>query len=875
MGVIVEEFTPGRKSLKEAGWYFEHKDDLHRMVNPSISRETLWFGTPGDAHTAARELQDIIDDSRLGTDEETAGAPPTEAEMLKAHNERLQAAAAELDEESDTKASPVDDAVENAGIDQLSFSFDYSTLDGETRRVVLERTTEIHERVDHIRRHTIQIGTSLREVKARLGYGQFDSWLRAETPFSRDTADRLIQVADYVERSPQIAESLDRFSRSALYLLVAPSTPEAAREEATERAEAGETITHAAAKEIVSKHRPARARPIEPPRETTAEVVSDQLAAETAESTEIASYAMRGANEHGVYITGVKKERIDYEGGQVELRFVCDSTDGKWRAARSVSGPILGSRNSGPVTVRGEHYGSIEYARQAEFGRARRDLAGLRECAESDNQRRKVDAALRKLDEWGQKRGLNLSSETPAEHADSLPEVAAASRRPKASNEARITANALTIAGAQIAAAAEERGVDEGLLRLLILSELEVYGTQEEFDSIARRRGLLVEENDGNLALRGLLQDASLNQLVGLLAEIHFRTSCNEYGQSSFSQDFFDMYGVKWQSVKRKAEALERQKSPAKASGPKGLIAAIESASRESELNKLVKEHKLADLSEIKPHLRAQISDALMLGRLRLTGRSPEAYIPPTLPAEIAVPMSRLEGRGMRGGDISSAVDVGLSTSHFRISRTFKHEGREFIADSRGWSSDGRVSVGANEIVPLHLYAGHVYRPDEWWKIDHDKGNSPDCGVIALYKGKGYVITGAGVEFYSIEEEVDSEAPRAKDSEARCINSDGTKHEPLPPLPKGYRRERVIFTAPKNYKGLHGWVEYDTTGQAVARYFRDRDPGSWPQALRWKTVESLDNTAAQSVTPKKAAARKKPKGASKKGEAPAEVSTSL
>lgn len=759
MSAIIQPSKPERKSLKEAGWYFEHKDDLHRMVNPSISRETLWFKAPGDAHTAARELQDILDG--IGTDEETEQtAPPTEAEMLKAHREQLQAAQDEVDEESD-EASEAVDTDQNVEVEQLAFTFDYSTLDDDTRTVVQQRTTEIHERVDHIRRHTISIGAGLREVKARLGYGQFDAWLRAETPFSRDTADRLIKVADFAEENPQIAASLDRFSRSALYLLVSPSTPEAAREEATERAEAGEKITHSAAKEIVSKHRPARDKAT--PLQTTTPVV---------------------------------------QAAPVEL-----------------AGADLEKTNT------------IDEARE--------------------------------------------QGEQLREHADSLPEIAAPPIRPKASSEARVMANALTIAGAHIAAAAEERGVDEGLLRLLILSELEVYGTQEEFDSIARRRGLLVEENDGNLALRSILDLSNLKQLVGLLAEIHFRTSCNEYGQSSFSQDFFDMYGVKWQSVKRKAEALERQKSPAKASGPKGLIAAIESASRESELNKLVKEHKLADLSEIKPHLRAQISDALMLGRLRLTGRSPEAYIPPTLPAEIAVPMSRLEGRGMRGGDISSAVDVGLSTSHFRISRTFKHEGREFIADSRGWSSDGRVSVGANEIVPLHLYAGHVYRPDEWWKIDHDKGNSPDCGVIALYKGKGYVITGAGVEFYSIEEEVDSEAPRAKDSEARCINSDGTKHEPLPPLPKGYRRERVIFTAPKNYKGLHGWVEYDTTGQAVARYFRDRDPGSWPQALRWKTVESLDNTGAESVTPKKTAARKKLKTASKKGQTTSEVSTSV
>jgi hypothetical protein len=44
---------------------------------------------------------------------------------------------------------------------------------------------------------------------------------------------------------------------SALYLLAAPSTPEAARLEALERAEAGEAITHSAARNIVAEHKAA------------------------------------------------------------------------------------------------------------------------------------------------------------------------------------------------------------------------------------------------------------------------------------------------------------------------------------------------------------------------------------------------------------------------------------------------------------------------------------------------------------------------------------------------------------------------------------------------------------------------------------------
>lgn len=52
---------------------------------------------------------------------------------------------------------------------------------------------------------------------------------------------------------PQIADF--NFGASALYLLAAPSTPEPARIEAIERAQAGEAITHKAAQAIVNGYK--------------------------------------------------------------------------------------------------------------------------------------------------------------------------------------------------------------------------------------------------------------------------------------------------------------------------------------------------------------------------------------------------------------------------------------------------------------------------------------------------------------------------------------------------------------------------------------------------------------------------------------------
>ncbi len=136
--------------------------------------------------------------------------------------------------------------------------FDYDSLPAEARIVVQNCATDIHSRIRNIRQDTIAIGARLKEAKEKLERGQWEAWLKAETPFSRDTADRLIQVAGFAAQSPQLAENFDRMERSAVYLLVAPATPQAAVVEASERAKAGEKITHVNAKEIVERHKPKK-----------------------------------------------------------------------------------------------------------------------------------------------------------------------------------------------------------------------------------------------------------------------------------------------------------------------------------------------------------------------------------------------------------------------------------------------------------------------------------------------------------------------------------------------------------------------------------------------------------------------------------------
>jgi DUF3102 family protein len=82
----------------------------------------------------------------------------------------------------------------------------------------------------------IEIGRHLIEAKQRVGHGHFLAWVEAEFQWGEQSARNYMAVA---ERFPQGLGDLP-ITREALYLLAGPSVPEEAREEAVERAEAGE-----------------------------------------------------------------------------------------------------------------------------------------------------------------------------------------------------------------------------------------------------------------------------------------------------------------------------------------------------------------------------------------------------------------------------------------------------------------------------------------------------------------------------------------------------------------------------------------------------------------------------------------------------------
>lgn len=140
--------------------------------------------------------------------------------------------------------------------------FAYEALDSEVRNDVQECTQEIKGLMRRTREDLVKIGEKLIEVKGKVEHGQFGAWLGAEFDWTERTARRFMSVAREFDSDTVSVLNADA---KALYLLAAPSTPEAAREEAVRQAEAGESITYGKAQEIVGQVEVAERQWRDPP----------------------------------------------------------------------------------------------------------------------------------------------------------------------------------------------------------------------------------------------------------------------------------------------------------------------------------------------------------------------------------------------------------------------------------------------------------------------------------------------------------------------------------------------------------------------------------------------------------------------------------
>lgn len=125
----------------------------------------------------------------------------------------------------------------------------YEGLSAVQVRRVQDATREIHVSGRIAARAMVAAGKRLKEIRDILTQtGQWRRWLELEFGGSHDTADRLIRVADKFGS----VNAITNFQKGALYFLSAETIPQAAREQAVERATNGETITRQVAKQIVS-----------------------------------------------------------------------------------------------------------------------------------------------------------------------------------------------------------------------------------------------------------------------------------------------------------------------------------------------------------------------------------------------------------------------------------------------------------------------------------------------------------------------------------------------------------------------------------------------------------------------------------------------
>jgi Protein of unknown function (DUF3102) len=138
----------------------------------------------------------------------------------------------------------------------VEIAFDYAQLDPAARETARDAAGRIRAHGRIASESIVAIGAELVKVKAAIGHGHYLPWLEAEFGWGERTAQRFVAVHECFGKSDTVAD-LEQIDVSALYLLAAPSTPEPVREEALEKAAAGERITQAGVQQMIAQPEPA------------------------------------------------------------------------------------------------------------------------------------------------------------------------------------------------------------------------------------------------------------------------------------------------------------------------------------------------------------------------------------------------------------------------------------------------------------------------------------------------------------------------------------------------------------------------------------------------------------------------------------------
>lgn len=132
--------------------------------------------------------------------------------------------------------------------------FDYDSLEAGQRSIIQQRTGEIRERLRRSAQDVWEIGQKLSDVRSRLKYGQFLTWIKAEFGWSQRTAYNFINVYEtFGDRFANLAKV--NIATSLLYQLASPSVPEELREQILRAAEQGDTMTAKELQATIQKRR--------------------------------------------------------------------------------------------------------------------------------------------------------------------------------------------------------------------------------------------------------------------------------------------------------------------------------------------------------------------------------------------------------------------------------------------------------------------------------------------------------------------------------------------------------------------------------------------------------------------------------------------
>ena len=155
----------------------------------------------------------------------------------------------------------------------MQLKYNYAQLDSTTAIMTRGAAVEIKAHAEHAKSSMITIGQRLTEVKALLQHGQFEDWCQVEFDMSQRTAQRMMAAAEVFGGK---SDTVSLLSDSAMYMLSAPSVPEAARVEVIEQAqETGQSPTKAEVQAVLDKHKPPKPEP-QPDRPATPETEEER-----------------------------------------------------------------------------------------------------------------------------------------------------------------------------------------------------------------------------------------------------------------------------------------------------------------------------------------------------------------------------------------------------------------------------------------------------------------------------------------------------------------------------------------------------------------------------------------------------------------------